>query len=228
MSISLQQLVSVLGNHQELMRECNPYFSQSGEDVILNIILRNEREKGIFVDIGAYHPFRFSNTFLLYLDGWRGVNVDANQGAIDAFNTIRPQDINIRALVSDKVEELEFCRYAEGAFNTANRVSIEGLSKSTNPQTKLVGTDRLTTMTPNQIFDQHVGSKKFDFLNIDIEGLDRKVLYSIDFSRYRPKAIAIEMDIQDWTSEPTRAFLANIRYSVHSQCYHTTILQRID
>ena len=225
---STHALVSALGAHEALLQSSHPSFSQSGEDLIVNLLLHNEKEKGVFVDVGAYHPFRFSNTFMLYLAGWRGVNVDANAEAVELFKMVRPEDVSLRALVSDRIEELEFCRYAEGAYNTANRGSIEELAKRDNPMTKVVGVDRLTTVTLNQIFDQYVGTKKFDFLNIDVEGLDERIFVTIDFNRYRPKVIAIEMDIANWTREPVRGFLESKRYRVNSQCYHTTILERID
>ena len=69
---NLYDFVKALGHHEVLMNNGFPFFSQSGEDVITHVLLRNEKVKGMFVDFGAYHPFKFSNTFTLYLDGWRG------------------------------------------------------------------------------------------------------------------------------------------------------------
>ena len=43
-------------------------FSQEGEDIILNNIL-NDKKSGFYIDIGAHHPVRFSNTYLFYLKG---------------------------------------------------------------------------------------------------------------------------------------------------------------
>lgn len=31
---------------------------------------------GFYVDIGASHPFRINNTYLLYKSGWQGVTVE--------------------------------------------------------------------------------------------------------------------------------------------------------
>lgn len=226
---NITQLLETFQAHPALMAECQPCFSQNGEDVVVNVILDEEAAahgRGMFVDFGAYHPFRFSNTFLLYLKGWRGVNVDANPDAIAAFQSIRSEDVSVRALMSDKAEELEFRRYAEGAFNTANPASMEIMASRTNAVSKLLAVDRLTTTTPNQIFDAHVGSKKLDFVNIDVEGLDERLLYAIDFDRYRPKVLAVEMLLQQWTSEPMRSFLSAKGYAPHSHCFHTAIFVR--
>ena len=43
-----------------------------------------------------------------------------------------------------------------------------------------------------EIFDDIV-TDKFDFLNIDLEGQDYKVLKSINFEKYKPRLICIEI-----------------------------------
>ena len=50
-----------------------------------------------YVDLGAYDPIYHSNTFLLYLLGWRGLNIDANEDSIQTFEIFRPTDINVHA-----------------------------------------------------------------------------------------------------------------------------------
>ena len=54
-------------------------FSQEGEDLILNELFKNS-SKGIYIDIGAFDPWRFSNTAFFYSKGWCGLNVDARPG----------------------------------------------------------------------------------------------------------------------------------------------------
>ena len=72
----------------------NICYSQNGEDLILNRFLENKKN-GFYIDIGAHHPIRFSNTYLFYKKGWRGINIDAMPGSMDLFNKIRSRDINI-------------------------------------------------------------------------------------------------------------------------------------
>ena len=40
-------------------------YSQEGEDVVLRRIF-GENKNGFYVDVGAHHPIRFSNTYLFY------------------------------------------------------------------------------------------------------------------------------------------------------------------
>ena len=62
----------------KLVDVCIPYgqtsFSQEGEDLILQRYFEG-KTKGFFVDIGAHHPIRFSNTYHFYRRGWRGMVV---------------------------------------------------------------------------------------------------------------------------------------------------------
>lgn len=75
-------------------------FSQNGEDIMLANMFSRSR-KGFFIDVGAHHPFRFSNTYLLYRQGWAGINIDALPGAKKLFEHYRPRDITIEMGVSD-------------------------------------------------------------------------------------------------------------------------------
>lgn len=76
-------------------------FSQEGEDLILQRLLA-DRPPGFFVDVGAYHPIRFSNTYVLYRQGWRGINIDATPGAMRLFSEVRSEDINLEAFVAEE------------------------------------------------------------------------------------------------------------------------------
>ena len=50
-------------------------FSQFGEDLLINKIFK-KINYGKFLDLGSFHPIHYSNTFLLYLRGWRGININ--------------------------------------------------------------------------------------------------------------------------------------------------------
>ena len=71
-------------------------YSQEGEDMLLDRFLE-DRSVGFYVDVGAHHPKRFSNTYRLYCRGWRGLNIDANPGSMTLFQKLRPRDINVEA-----------------------------------------------------------------------------------------------------------------------------------
>ena len=52
---------------QSFFRKINKsFYSQFGEDKVLQEILKININKGFYVDVGCYHPIKHSNTYLLY------------------------------------------------------------------------------------------------------------------------------------------------------------------
>ena len=88
------------------------YYSQFGEDIILGEILK-KGSIGFYVDVGCYHPKKFSNTYMLYKKGWRGINIDMEEDKIQLFNMVRPHDLNILCPISDKEEEVTLYRFSK-------------------------------------------------------------------------------------------------------------------
>src|SRR3989344_5781411 len=70
------------------------HYSQNGEDIIL-VALFAKKKNGFYVDVGAHHPERYSNTHLLYKNGWWGVNIDPDPDAMRLFKKRRPRDRNL-------------------------------------------------------------------------------------------------------------------------------------
>ena len=66
--MNIQSLINKLFRRDPKMKP-NLCYSQNGEDLILNRLFEN-KEKGFFIDVGAHHPIRFSNTYLFYKKGW--------------------------------------------------------------------------------------------------------------------------------------------------------------
>src|SRR5437660_1408476 len=95
----------------------NLAYSQDGEDMVLRRLFEGRRA-GFYVDVGAHHPFRFSNTCYFHRRGWRGINIDPNPQAIKEFDRDRPSDTNICVGVADVPGTLSFYFFNERALNT--------------------------------------------------------------------------------------------------------------
>ena len=137
--------------------------------------------RGIYVDVGAFHPFYCSNTRWAYEQGWQGINIDASSKSIALFNIFRPNDININCGVSDEDGELTYYVNKREGTNTFCYEGEEYKEKKTVP-----------VRTLNSILEEyHID--KIDFLDIDIEGFDEKVVMSFDWKKYNPKCVLIEL-----------------------------------
>ncbi|KKQ97777.1 MAG: SAM-dependent methyltransferase [Candidatus Woesebacteria bacterium GW2011_GWB1_39_12] len=166
-------------------------YSQEGEDLIIQKIV-NFKKKGFYVDIGAHHPFRYSNTFLLYKNGWRGINIDADIKAIKLFKKARPKDINVAKVISNKNTILNLYVFNDTALNTLSRKQAGIVVKS--KQSELVKILKVKSYTLEQILTRYLPKNaSIDFLNLDVEGLDYEVLRSNNWNLFKPKVICIEI-----------------------------------
>lgn len=160
-------------------------FSQDGEDRLL-LRLMKHRRNGFYVDVGAYHPFRFSNTALFHEIGWRGINIDATPGVMDLFEAHRPEDINLHYAVARQSGEIQFKLFAEGAYNTA-------LTQREIPSTQQLGVVTVPCDTINNILEKHLPpDTSIGFMNVDVEGLDVEVVSTLDFARFAPEFFIVE------------------------------------
>jgi FkbM family methyltransferase len=167
-------------------------LSQEGEDLILERIFENQAE-GIYVDVGAHHPLRYSNTHLLYRRGWHGVNIDATPGSMAAFRRLRPRDVNIECGVTATAEERDFYVFDEPALNTFDAERAKALAK---PPYSIKEVRKVRCAPLATILREH-GIAAVDLLTIDIEGLDFQVLQTLDWEVSRPRVVITEQFSRD-------------------------------
>ena len=171
-------------------------FSQFGEDLFIVEFFANQKE-GKYVDLGAFHPMRLSNTYLLYKKGWSGTNIDLNPITIDLFNLARKDDHNICCLMAGKENLLKDVYFED--WSAANSItSNKNLSEKKQMKTRA--------------FESLI-YENFDFLNIDLEGHDYEILQTIDFRKFNPKLICIEILENCLDKENIFNFLKQYNYS---------------
>jgi FkbM family methyltransferase len=218
------KVVEILARTDPVFFERALTFSQEGEDLILARMLVGHT-RSFFVDVGAHHPFRFSNTFLLYKAGWRGINIDATPGSMRAFEQYRPEDTNIECFVGNPAAEKTFTRYNEPALNTASAEVLESRALPSSVYWP-VGTSLVRPRSLSSILDAHKPDGiPITLLNIDVEGSEQEVLESNDWSRYRPQIILIEQlstDIDESLAHPTTRFLSERGYRLVAKAFNSS------
>jgi FkbM family methyltransferase len=207
------------------------HFSQFGEDVIIWSLLQALSmldSKGFYVDIGALHPTFLSNTKMLNLMGWRGVNIDANAENIVRFERERPNDVNVVAAISDEQIELKFDIYDAPAVTTADpRMSAKHAKAGVF---KVVRSVRLQTELFRNVLAQAVpAGRRIDLMSIDIEGFDLRALRSNDWTRFAPFFLLIEdheMSLLDRPKTEIFNFLKPLGYRLAALAFVTSIYVR--
>ena len=192
-------------------------YAEGAEDIIVPYLYKYHfglTTPGRYVDVGCNHPIRYSNTFALYLIGWRGVNIDANSDLVRECRRVRRQDICIQAAVSDSEREVTFHKAKELAVSTIDEERFVEWKKhfefSDDDQETVV------TKTLTAILDENWKiDRPIDLLSIDVEGHDLQVLRSLDLSRYRPRIIVIEVhDLGALNDTEIYAYLTENGYSL--------------
>lgn len=179
-----------IADYEKQLEPAAVSYSQEGEDCILARIF-NEIETGFYVDIGAHHPKRFSNTNKFYKKGWRGINIDAMPTSMKAFKKERPNDINLEIGISKENRVLTYYMFNEPALNTFSKE--EANKKDGIKNYKIIEERKVSTYPLKEVLDKYLAnSKRIDFMTIDVEGLDLEVVESNDWNKYRPNIVLVE------------------------------------
>jgi FkbM family methyltransferase len=171
--------------------------SQNGEDALLWDLL-GDRERGFFVEAGAYDGYTFSVSYLFEGAGWNGVLVEALADRAAECTQRRTSSRVVNAALSSPgaPPTARFARDGEIEWNSA-------LATDNQPG----DTVELTTL--DAVLEGHTGP--IDFVVLDLEGHELAALEGFDLERWRPTALLIEVN------EPGRA--PNLRDHVEKRGY---------
>jgi len=203
-------------------------YAQEGEDIVLQKLFAHKKT-GFYVDVGAHHPYRYSNTFWFYKHGWKGINIDATPGSMRAFGLTRPRDINLEVAINDRLKKLSYYLFEDGALNTLSHETAETVIAS--KQSKLIGKVKIATVPLKTILDRWMPrNKKIDFLSIDVEGADLQVLHSNNWKRYAPQVIVIEVlhseSVEKVNLTPVARFLKRKGYELVARTFNTAFFRK--
>lgn len=203
-------------------------YAQEGEDLVVSKELGNKRS-GFYVDIGAHHPFRFSNTYFLYRRGWHGICIDPLPGTKELFSKWRPRDLVVEVGVSAEVSTLDYHMFNEPALNTFDHELArerDGLGEY-----RLTSVTKVEVLPLASLLNRYLPpDASIDLLSIDVEGLDLDVLKSNDWSKYRPSLIIAEClgpNLLDIPSDPVSALLSREGYEPFAKTGYSVLFRKI-
>lgn len=168
------------------------FNSQYLEDYILSIIFKDIKN-GYYIDVGANNPNKDSVTKYFYEKGWRGINIEPIEEHYKAFLKYRPEDINLNIGISNKDGSLKFShihhkdpKEGDGLSTFDQEVYDKALKDGYFAKSFSVPVKPL-----NDVLKEH-SINNIHFINIDVEGMEKEVISSIDLKKYRPWLFIIE------------------------------------
>ena len=162
------------------------HYSERNEEVIVRHFFK-DRRAGFFLDVGAYHYKNGSNTYYLEkaLD-WGGIAIDANGEFARGYRKNRPKTRFFTFFVSDKSDEqADFYIVRDPGHLTKSTAVRDFVSGRKTEEVKV------PTITLNDLLAK-LGTKKIDFLSIDIELWEPRALAGFDIEKYRPELVCVE------------------------------------
>jgi len=201
-------------------------YAQEGEDLVIDRLLEG-KQSGFYVEVGCHHPHRFSNTYLFYKRGWRGVCIDPLPGTKILFNKNRPRDICIEIGVDEKEGELTYFMFNEPALNTfdeklaIDRDNLKGY--------RLIEKAKIKVQSLATILNGLNEIPSIDFLSIDVEGFDLEVLKSNDWDKFNPKIVIAECltaRLSDIHSDPVALYLNSLNYFIYAKTGYSIIFMK--
>ena len=168
------------------------FFSQFGQDRYLQQHLFEKKRDGVFVDVGAYDGIAGSNTlFFEKFLGWRGLCIEADAIQFTRLKTFRSCDC-VQACIADRDGAARFLNVAEGL------TMMGGLVDHYEPTDLKMVTERsaakivsMATRRLDSVLNER-GIGAIDYLSIDTEGSELAILKSLDFARFKIRALSVE------------------------------------
>ena len=184
-------------------------YAMDNEDIaVLNYF--KDKKKGLYIDVGCYHPIHRNNTYLLHKQDWKGINIDTSQFSIELFNYMRPNDLNYECAVSNKNEFVKLFYQKE-----LSQLSTTESDQAKNVFQGNIKEKEIEAFTLDQILERgKYKNSKIDFLDIDVEGADLKVLEGLSFNKFKPELICIEIHSKEIKKSDIYNFLIDKNYEL--------------
>ena len=183
-----------------------------------------DKKNGFYVDVGCYHPTHRNNTYLLHKKNWSGVNIDTSKFSIDLFNHMRPKDLNYNCAISNKNEIIKLFYQKElSQLSTTERDQAETVFQGN------IKEKEVQAFTLDEILDRDKFKDiKIDFLDIDVEGADLKVLEGLSFDRFKPELVCVEIHTKEIKQSDIYKFLINKNYELLWSGVFSHIFKRLE
>jgi len=186
--------------HQHLLEQ--GFYSQCGQEKWLLENVFQDKNDGVFVDIGAHDGLTLSNSFYLEQLGWTGLAVEPIPALFEKLQKNR-SCICVNGCIAQQNGKRTFRQiegYAEMLSGLVDEYDAKHLARIEREIAQHGGSYQeieVDCFAFNSLMKAH-GISKIDYLSIDVEGVELEVLKGIDFSQLQISVIGVENNYSDY------------------------------
>lgn len=214
--------------HKHAIQQAYSY-SLEGIDMILRSFYEDSMEyKGYYIDVGAMHPYRFSNSMYFYQKGWHGINIIPNPAMHKLFKAIRSRDINLSVGISTVKQVLNYYCFKDPSLNTFSQEAAKKINSQPNDH-HIIKAIPVRSFPLWLIFDEYLPpGQKIDFLNIHSPDYTHIVLQSNDWKKYQPEHILVhgEISFEELKHASIYQFLMDKNYRLSAKTKKTLFFSK--
>lgn len=179
-------------------------FSQNNEEQIILEYFKGFT--GTVLDIGANDGITFSNSRALILQGWCGLLVDASPLAYARLQKLYSTNPHVQTLnCAVGSEDTDIVFHESGSLITTEDVALVSTSKQSEKNrwgNSVVFNEIEVPCLTFKYLMKLSRFKTFDFVTIDIEGMELEVLPQMDFEKLQTKMVCVE-----WNGKNEKKFV---------------------
>ncbi len=199
-------------------------YSQCGEDLIVSYLLHSVLgiKKPSYLDIGAHHPIHLNNTYLFYRESCQGVCVEPDPTLSPIIQKVRKRDECLNVGISGTDSEIsDFYIFDKKILSTFSKTECDLLIAAGHELEQILNVRLLPI---NEVIARYFNPWP-NFISIDTEGLEIKILKSLSFDKFRSEVFCIET--VEHTSEKKIPEISNIMLSHGYRVYADTFINTI-
>lgn len=175
------------------------FYSQFGQDQVLETYVFKQFKNGTFVDVGAHDGLSINNTlYFEQMHGWKGINIEANPDVYQQLVLNRPSSINMNVAITDRndgtagfLKNSGYTEMISGLVDHYEPEHRERLEKELREHGGSSTIIQVPCRRLDSIFEEH-SIHRVHLLSVDVEGAEMAVLQSIDFDRVFIDVIVVE------------------------------------
>lgn len=172
------------------------YYSQFGQDKYIYETFFDGKKDGVFVEIGASDPENGSNSLFFENLGWKGVLVEPNHS--DALNLRKKRKSPVEeSAIYSRAGDFDFllCEgYTKMLSGLLEEQSPYHLQRIKSEIATYGGSSKIVKVHCITFYDlmRIYNLKRIDYLSVDTEGSEYKILSSIPWQLCQPGCISVE------------------------------------